>query len=124
MSINYSLIAINARLTAVANTIDAGAGNGVMNIFDPTSVLLVSITLAKPSGTAAGGILSFSGLPIAGNTLANGPPVSANITDSNANIVISGLTVGNSTAFDVVIAPTPIAAGQLVALTFAQITGS
>lgn len=124
MPIVYSTATINARLNAVVSTIDAGAGNGILNVFTSSSALAVSITLAKPSGNVSNGVLVFLGVPLVGHTVANGTATSVNITDSNGNTVVSGLTVGNSSAFDVVMPITAITSGQLAALTFATIIGS
>ena len=123
MPIVYSQAAINARLMAVVSTIDAGAGPGVMDIYTTTSVLAASIPLAKPSGSASGGVLTFF-TPQAGTTLANGVAATANIQDSNGNPVVSGLTVGNSSAYDVILNEPNINSGQIIALTSAIIIGS
>jgi hypothetical protein len=123
MPIIYSQSAINARLQGVVSTIDAGAGNGTMSILTSSSALAANITLAKPSGTVAGGVLTFT-TPLSGTTLANGNATFANIQDSNGNPVITGLTVGISTSFDVVMNNTAVNTGQIIALTSAIIIGS
>lgn len=124
MSVVYNTNVINSRLTDVATAIDAGGSNGVLRIFDGLTQLW-AITLARPSATVAGGVLTFNGLTLAGPAAAaNGTATSATVTDSAGTVVISGLTVGTSSASNIVLAPTnAVLLGQTIALTAAQITG-
>jgi hypothetical protein len=125
MSVNYSLAAINNRLLGVVTTIDAGAGNGILNMFTSSGALAASFTLQKPSGTVFGGVLTFSGIPLTAiPTLVNGTLTGANITDSGGNLVVSGLTIGTTTSFDIIMPVVNIVSGQQVAMTAASITGS
>lgn len=125
MPIVYSLIAINNRLQGVITSIDEGPGNGILNMFTSSGALAAQITLNKPSGTVSAGLLTFSGLPlVAPTTLVAGTLTTANITDSAANLIVSGLTIGNSSAFDIIMPITTILAAQSIALTAASITGS
>ena len=123
MTISYNVPTLNARLQAVVTNIDAGPGNGVMRLLSATSVTIATITLQKPSGTASGGILTFSGLPLGGPTLASGQIVAADIEDSTGTVVASGLTVGISTSYDIYMANPNVLSAQTVSLTNATITG-
>jgi hypothetical protein len=125
MSITYNTATLNARLTQVINNIDAGPGSGVLRLgTSGMALILSSITLAKPSGTVAGGVLTFSGTPLADPSAANsGSLANARIEDSTGVVVASGLTIGTSSAFDIVMTSTTVIAGQSISLTSATITG-
>lgn len=128
MSVNYSLTAINDRLQGVINAIDAGGGNGNMKLLAGGTVVS-TISLARPSGTVNGGVLTFSGTlqdPSAANT---GIIDGARFEDSTGSVIISGLSVGIPLASaDVIISnglnTTLISSGQTVQVLSAQITGS
>src|ERR1700680_3731137 len=103
MTITYNQTTVNSRLQVVINSIDAGPSFGQMRLLTGTNQTVGLIQLTKPSATIANGILSFSGLPLASPlTLVGGQIISADIEDSTSTVVASGLTVGNSTAFDIV----------------------
>jgi hypothetical protein len=127
VTVTYSLPAINARLQAVANTIDA-TGNGFI-LIRSGGTTLSTIQLARPCGIVNGGVLTFSGTlldPAAANT---GTADNVSITDASGAVVVSGLTVGIPlSGRDVLITnglnSTLITAGQVVAALSAQITGS
>lgn len=119
MAVTYSTAAKTARMQAVIDQIDAGAGAGTLEIgttgFAST---LAIITLADPSGTASAGALTFDFDPDVSDTSANatGTAAEARIKDSNGTIVISGLTVG-TTGSDINLDSVSITAGQTVTLT-------
>jgi hypothetical protein len=123
-TVNYSQSVINTRLTDVVNAIDGGGGNGQCKLFSAASVLISTLVMPRPSGTAAGGVLTFV-TPWVDTSAANtGAPVSAQIQDSTGTNVITGLTVGaGSTSFDIVLSNAIITAGQTVAITTASIIG-
>jgi len=123
MPVNYGPATINSRLTAVVTNIDAGAGSGQMRLLNSTNQTVALIGLQKPSGTVAAGVLTFSGLPLAAPTLLGDQIVAADIEDSTGVLVASGLTVGQSTASDIVMADTTASIGDIISLTFATITG-
>lgn len=124
MTITYNVTTTNGRLQVVINNIDAGPSFGQMRLLGLGNQTVGLIQLQKPSATVAGGILTFSGLPLASPlTLISGSIVAADIEDSVGTVVASGLTVGNSTGFDIVMANPVVSSGQIVTLTFATITG-
>ncbi len=125
MALNYTTAVIDARLGDVVTAIDAGASNGYLTIATTGMAVVVStITLDKPCGTIASGVLTFSGLPkVDPLTSGTGTASSATISDSDGNVVASGLTVGNSTAYDIVMSTNLVSSGQSLALTYATITG-
>lgn len=123
MTISYNLSTLNARLQAVVTNVDAGPGNGQMRFLGSGSTTIAIVTLQKPSGTVSGGILTFSGLPLGGATLASASVVLADVEDSNGNVVASGLTVGPSTTYDIYMASNAVMSGQTLSVTYATITG-
>lgn len=124
MTINYTVSLINARLQDVINTIQAGSSpRGWLNLLSSSGAIMASVALATPPGTVSGGVLTFT-TPVSAPLVSVGGGVAAcNITDSDFNLVASGMTVGTSTASDVVMSTTTISSGQIVTLTYAAITG-
>lgn len=124
MTIVYNQSTLNARLSAVISAIDAGAGFGLMRLLDSSNATVATITFPKPCGTTNAGVLTFSGLPLAAPlTFISGIIVAADLEDSTGTVVASGLTVGTSTASDIVMPTTTVSSGQTISLTFATITG-
>jgi len=121
--LNYSVATINSRLNAVISNIDAGSSVGRVRLLSQSAGTVSLIPLQKPSATVLAGILTFSGLPLAGPTLLSTNIVAADIEDSTGIIVVSGLTVGQSTAYDILMGTTLVNAGQTITLTSATITG-
>jgi len=124
LSVNYNLNVENARLQIVANAIDAGGGSGFLRLLSAGAVIS-SFQLARPCGIVSADVLSFNGLSLIDPAAAGtGPATSARVEDSTGTIVISGLTVGGSSA-DIAMSPSNfIIAGQTIALTAATITGN
>jgi len=124
MAVTYSTAAKAARMTAVVNQIDAGAGAGTLEIGTTgmASVLAV-LTLADPCGTVSGAVLTFDFDPDISDTSANntGTAAEARIKDSDGTVIISGLTVSTSGA-DINLDSVSITTGQTVTLTTGTIT--
>jgi hypothetical protein len=117
MSVIYSATAKTNRMTAVRDTIDAGAAPGVLQIGTAgMATVLAEFTLNDPCGTVTGSVLTFSGFPKS-DTAANatGTAAAARIRDSDANDVVTGLTVG-TTGADINLDSVSITAGQTVTL--------
>ncbi len=124
MSVNYNVTTINGRLNVVVNNIDAGPGVGQIRLLNTPSQTVALIPLQKPSGTVAGGVLTFSGTPLVSSvTLLSTNIVAADVEDSTGLVVISGLTVGQSSAFDIVMPISNVIVGRLISLTQGTITG-
>ncbi len=117
MAVTYSTAAKAARMTAVRDLIDAGAAAGKLKIYTSgLSTLLATFTLADPSGTVSGAVLTLDFDPDLSTTAAaTGTAAAATITDSDDTVVISGLTVGTS-GTDIVLDSTSITSGQTVTL--------
>jgi hypothetical protein len=122
MSVNYSASTKTARMTAVRDKIDAGSGAGKLKIGTTgMSTVLATWILNDPSGTISGSVLTFSGFPKTDAADAAGTPAEAVMTDSDDNIVISGLTVGLS-GTDVIVDSTTLALAQNFTIQSATIT--
>lgn len=123
MAVTYTTAVKTARMQAVADQIDAGASPGKLKIRDASNVVLATLILADPCGTAASGVLTIDFSPAISDTAADATGTAANaiITDSADTTVVSGLTVGTS-GTDIVIDNTSINIGQTVTVTAGTIT--
>jgi hypothetical protein len=122
MAVTYSTAVKTARMNAVIAQIDAGSAAGKLKIRDSSNNVLVTFTLADPSGTAASGVLTFDFDPDPSATAASaGTADNAVVTDSDDTVVISGLTVGTSGS-DINLSSTSITSGQTVTLATGTIT--
>jgi hypothetical protein len=126
VSVNYNQPTINNRLTQVVNAIDGGGANAVMRLLTASNIILSSLPLARPCGTVLNGVITFAGMSLIDpSAAATGTANFARIEDSTGTVVISGLTVGQSSNYDIVFGPTNnVVAGQTVAITQASITGN
>ena len=85
--------------------------------------VLSTIPMAIPCGTVSGGVLTLT-TPIADPLVAvTGTLASAEIEDSNGNLIASGLTIGLSSAFDIIMSSLSVTAGQNLSIISATITG-
>ena len=109
-------------MNAVITAIDAGPGNGYIEIGTAgMAALLVTIALQKPSFTESGGVITMAGAPKSGTATGTGTAASARMRTSAAADVLTGLTVGTSGA-DINLNSTSITTGQTVTLTSATVT--
>jgi hypothetical protein len=114
MAVTYATNLKADRMTAIITRLDAQSGNAILKIgTSGMATTLVSITLAKPSATVSGGVLTFSGLPKSATATGAGTAAAAQLTDSAGTVWIDGLTVGTG-GTNVVIDNTNIAVGQTV----------
>jgi hypothetical protein len=122
MAVTYTAAAKTARMNAVIAEIDAGLAAGKLKIRDSSNVVLVTITLEDPCGSATNGVLTFDFDPdISATAAASGTAHNAIVTDSDDTTVISGLTVG-TTGSDINLDSTSITSGQTVTITAGTIT--
>lgn len=123
MAVTYTNAVKTARMTAVRDQIDLGAGAGVLQIGTTgMATVLAEFTLNDPSGTISNGVLTLSGFPKSDTSAnATGTAAAARIRDSNATDVVTGLTVGTSAA-DIILDSVSITSGQTVTLNSATIT--
>lgn len=123
MAVTYTTAVKTARMTAVRDQIDLGAGAGVLQIGTAAmATVLAEFTLNDPSGTISNGVLTLSGFPKSDTSAnASGTAAAARIRDSNATDVVTGLTVGTS-GTDIILDSVSITSGQTVTLNSATIT--
>ena len=122
MAVVYSTTVKNNRLTQVLNAIDGGAGNGLLKIGTTgMGTVLVQVTLAKPSFSISGGVMTLLGVTLSATASNTGTAAEATLTDSTGTVVASGLTVGTS-GTNVIVSTTSITSGQSVQVTSGTIT--
>lgn len=124
MAVIYAAAVRTARMNEVLDAINAGAGPGKLKIGTAAmaSVLAV-LTLADPAGSVSGDVLTFDFDPDISDTSADnsGTAAAATITDSDDNVIVSGLTVGTS-GTNIVLDSVNITAGQTVTITAGTLT--
>lgn len=121
MAVTYTTAVKNARLEAVVSQIGT---TGVLEIGTTgMASVLATIALGNPAGTAASGVLTFSGFPRSDTSADNtGTAAAARIrTASGGTDIVTGLTVGTS-GQDINLDSTSITAGQTVTINSATIT--
>ena len=123
MAVTYTTAVKNSRLTAVVTAIGA---TGVLEIGTTAmGTVLATISLSAVAGTAASGVLTFSGFPKSDTSAdATGTAAAARIrTGTGGTDIITGLTVGTS-ASDINLDSVSITTGQTVTITSATVTHS
>lgn len=124
MAVTYSTAVKTARMEAVVAAIGA---SGKLVFMTSADAVICTFTLAATAGTVTAGVLTFSdangGTAGILNTTgsANGVVAKAKITTSANLDIITGFTVGTSSA-DFIIDNTNVAVGQSVTVTSASIT--
>ena len=120
MAVTYTVAVKNARLSAVVSQIGA---TGVLEIGTAgMASILATITLKATAGTAATGVLTFSGFPKSDTADATGTAAAARIrTAPGGTDIVTGLTVGTS-GTDIVLDSVNITTGQTVTINSASIT--
>ena len=120
MAVTYTVAVKNARLSAVVTQIGA---TGVLEIGTAgMASILATITLNATAGTAATGVLTFSGFPKSDTADATGTAAAARIrTAPGGTDIVTGLTVGTSGA-DIILDSVNITTGQTVTINSASIT--
>lgn len=118
--INYAETVKNARLAAVMAALDAGTGPGQLRIRTAANGVLVTIPLDE-GVTPAAGELDLLAAPATAEATGTGTAANAILTDSDGNVVASGLTVGTS-GTDIIVDSTNITTGQDVTVNSAVIT--
>lgn len=129
MALAYVTALRNARLDAITTKIDAGAGAGLLRIYDGTrpatggaaTTLLAELTFSDPSSAAASdGVLTASAITQDSSANATGTATWFRVVDSAATFVMDG-NVGTSGS-DLNLTTTSITATQPVSVTSFVIT--
>lgn len=121
MSVTYTVAVKNARLEAVVTQIGT---TGVLEIGTTAmGTVLATINLGNPAGTAASGVLTFSGFPRSDTSAdATGTAAAARIrTATGGTDIVTGLTVGLSGS-DINLDSTSLTTGQTVTINSMTIT--
>lgn len=122
MAVTYSTAMKTARMTATRNAIDAGTGNGSIEIGTAAMALVLAvIPLSAECGTVSGAILTFDMPKSDTSADDDGTAAAAQIKDGDGTVVVSGLTVG-TTGSDINLDSVSITTGQTVTLSSATIT--
>lgn len=125
MAVTYTTTVKTARMQAVANAIDGGAGAGKLVIGTAgMAATLATLTLTDPCGTVANGVLTLDFDPdISATAGGTGVAAAAKIVDSTDTDVITGLTVtATGAGGDITLDNTSINAGQTVTITAGTLT--
>ena len=129
MALAYVTALRNARLDAITTKIDAGAGAGLLRIYDGTrpatggaaTTLLAELTFSDPSSAAAAsGVLTASAITQDSSANATGTTSWFRVVDSTAAFVMDG-NVGTSGS-DLNLTTVSITATQPVSVTSFVIT--
>jgi len=126
VAVIYAAAVRTARMNAVLTAINAGSGPGKLKIGSAAmaSVLAV-LTLEDPAGSVSGDVLTFDFSPAISDTSADntGTAAAATITDSDDNVIVSGLTVTLSGGGgNVILDSLSITTGQTVTITSGTLT--
>lgn len=124
MAVIYAAALRTARMNEVNDAINAGSGAGKLKIGTAAMAsTLATLTLADPAGSVSGDVLTLDFDPDISDTSADnsGTAAAATITDSDDNVIVSGLTVGTS-GTNIVLDSVSITTGQTVTITAGTIT--
>ena len=123
----------NAVLDAIATKINAGAGAGVLKVYNGTiptdantavgsQTLLAELTFSDPcASAAASGVLTFSAITSDSSANATGTATWARILDSDSNVIMD-VSVGSSGSVVLTFNTTSIVSGGPVAITSFTLT--
>ena len=110
-------------MAAVISAIDAHASPATLEIATTSfASVLVTITLADPSFTESGGVITMAGVPKSGVAANTGTAAVARIKEGGGTTtIINNLSVGTSGS-DINLNSTSITSGQTVTITAGTIT--
>lgn len=130
MAAGYSTTIRDARLTAVRDAIDGGAGAGLLRIYDGSrpstggaaTTLLAELTLSDPCGSVSSQVLTFSAITADASANASGTASWARIVTSAGTFCVDLSVTATGGGGDVQLSTVSITAGQQVTCTSATIT--
>ena len=122
MALTLPTASRNAMCNALVDKVDDGAGDGYLEIGTTgMGTTLVSQNFSDPAfGDAATGVATANAIDD-GTATATGTAAEARIRDSDANDIITGLTVGTGSE-DIVLNTTSITNGDKVEITSMTVT--
>lgn len=123
MTVSITLTAKTARLTALRDAIDTGAGTAQLILYDGVrpaaggagTTVLGTANLPVPSGTVSGNVLTLS-LPDSINASGGGTVTWTRITDRDGNWIIDMVAADDPNA-DLTITPASVFTGGLINFT-------
>ena len=122
MAVNYSSGLKTTRMAAVITAIDVHASPATIEICTAAfAAILCTITLADPSFTESGGVITMAGEPKSGTAGNTGTAAVARIKEGGGTVVVNNLSVGTSGS-DINLNSTSITSGQTVTITSGTIT--
>jgi hypothetical protein len=114
VAVNYASALKSTRMAAVITAMDVHANPAVLEIGTTgMAVLIVSVTLADPSFTESGGVITMATMPRSGTAVATNTAAAARLRTGAPADVVTGLTVGTS-GTDIILNNTSITSGQTV----------
>lgn len=120
MAVNFSNSLKTARQQAIVTAL--GSGGSIRVGTTGMGTTLVSFSLNSTPGTVSGSVLTFSPTSSTATASASGTAAVAEIRAADGTtVVVSGLTVGTSSA-DLLINATAISSGQTITLNSATIS--
>ena len=131
MALGLATTLRNARLDQINTAINAGAGAGLIRIYDGTrpatggaaTTLLAELTCTDPAAAAAsGGVLTLSAVTADASANATGTATWFRIVDSTAAFVLDGSVTITAGGGDMTLDSTSITVGQQVSLTSGTFT--
>lgn len=131
MTIGLATTVRNARLNAIRDAADAGAGAGLIRIYDGSrpatggtaTTLLAELTLSDPCApAAAGGVLTLSAINADPSANATGTATWARIVDSAGTFVFDCSVSATGGGGDIQLNSTSVSTGVQVQITAATIT--
>lgn len=129
MVMRYNVTLRNAQLDQITAKVDAGAGAGLLRIYDGTQPaacgaatnLLAELSMSDPSaGAAASGVLTFNAISDDTSANATGTATWFRVVDSTGTCVLDGDV--NTTGGTMNLNSTSISLGQNVSVTSFTIT--
>lgn len=124
MAVNYSSGLKTSRMSAVITALDVHANPATLEICTAAFASVICIiTLADPSFTVSGAVITMAGAPKSGVASLGGTntAAAARLKEGGGSVVVDGLTVG-TTGSDINLNSTSITNGQTVTLTAGTIT--
>lgn len=122
MAVNYASALKSTRMASVITAIDVNASPAFIEVATTSfASVLVTITLADPSFTELGGVITMAGAPKSGVAANTGTAAVARIKDGGGNVIVNNLSVSTSAA-DINLNSTSITSGQTVTITSGTIT--
>lgn len=109
--------------TAAASTGTATAGSLVIgtSALSGATGVLVTIPLSTTPFTESGGVITLQGVPLSASPSAGGTAAKAELRTNGGTVIVSGLTVGTSSA-DIIVNTTTVATGVPVQVSSGTIT--